>query len=215
MADFNSLKQAVGELDEEKVLKEIEKFIAQSPSTDEAQNIVGACQEGMNIVGELFEKGEYFIGDLIFAGELLTKVTDMLTPLLGDKSTERIGKIVLGTVEGDVHDIGKNIFKSMAEVNGFEVFDLGVDQPPAAFVEKVKEVGADIVGMSGLLGFSLDAMERTIRALQEAGLRDSLKVILGGQAVTPEFAEKCGADAATVNAQEGVKFCLGWVRKNG
>jgi len=215
MADFNSLKQAVGELNEEKVLKEVEKFIAQSPSVDEAQSIVGACQEGMNIVGELFEKGEYFIGDLIFAGELLSKVTEMLKPIMGDRSTERIGKIVLGTVEGDVHDIGKSIFKSMAEVNGFEVFDLGVDQPPAAFVDKVKEVGANIVGMSGLLGFSLDAMERTIRALQEAGLRDSLKIILGGQAVTPEFAKKSGADAATVNAQEGVKFCLGWVRKNG
>lgn len=215
MDDLNSLIQAVGELNEEKVLKKIEEFIARNPSADEAQSIVGACQEGMNIVGELFEKGEYFIGDLIFAGELLTKITEMLKPLLGDRSAEKIGKIVLGTVEGDVHDIGKNIFKSMAEVNGFEVFDLGVDLPPAAFVDKVKKTGAEIVGMSGLLGFSLDAMERTIKALQEAGLRDSLKIILGGQAVTPEFAKKSGADAATTNAQEGVKFCLGWVRKNG
>ena len=114
MLDFEALTKAVGELDEEEVLKQLEAFVAASPSEEEAQKAVTACQNGMAIVGDLFEKGEYFVGDLIFAGELLTNAINTLKPVIGGKKAATIGKIVLGTVAGDLHDIGKNIFKSMA-----------------------------------------------------------------------------------------------------
>jgi len=160
----------------------------------------------------LFEKEEYFVGDLIFAGELLTNAIEILKPVLGSASSKKIGKIVLGTVAGDLHDIGKNIFKSMAEAAGFEVFDLGIDQPPANFVNKVREVKPEIVGMSGVLTLALEAMKDTVDALKEAGLRDSIKIIIGGNPVTKEACEQIGADAFTTNAAEGVKICQGWVK---
>ncbi|NLM45589.1 MAG: cobalamin-binding protein [Firmicutes bacterium] len=212
MFNAEQLKQAVGELDEEKVLAMLREFVATNPSQEEAQQAVAACQSGMAIVGDLFEKEEYFVGDLIFAGELLTNAIEILKPVLGSASSKKIGKIVLGTVAGDLHDIGKNIFKSMAEAAGFEVFDLGIDQPPANFVNKVREVKPEIVGMSGVLTLALEAMKDTVDALKEAGLRDSIKIIIGGNPVTKEACEQIGADAFTTNAAEGVKICQGWVK---
>lgn len=212
MLDFEALTKAVGELDEEEVLKQLEAFIAASPSEEEAQKAVTACQNGMAIVGDLFEKGEYFVGDLIFAGELLTNAINTLKPVIGGKKAATIGKIVLGTVAGDLHDIGKNIFKSMAEAAGFEVYDLGIDQPPENFVEKVKEVKPEIVGMSGVLTLALESMKQTVDALKEAGVRDEVKVIIGGNPVTKEACEQIGADAFTTNAAEGVKICQSWVQ---
>jgi methylmalonyl-CoA mutase cobalamin-binding domain/chain len=212
MLDFEALTKAVGELDEEEVLKQLEAFVAASPSEEEAQKAVTACQNGMAIVGDLFEKGEYFVGDLIFAGELLTNAINTLKPVIGGKKAATIGKIVLGTVAGDLHDIGKNIFKSMAEAAGFEVYDLGIDQPPENFVEKVKEVKPEIVGMSGVLTLALESMKQTVDALKEAGVRDEVKVIIGGNPVTKEACEQIGADAFTTNAAEGVKICQSWVQ---
>ena len=212
MLDFNALKEAVAELDEEKVLELLNQFVAANPTPEEAQKAVAACQSGMGIVGELFEQGEYFVGDLIFAGELLTNAVEILKPYLGGATSEKIGTIVLGTVAGDLHDIGKNIFKSMAEAAGFEVHDLGIDQPPENFVEKVKEVKPEIVGMSGVLTLALESMKLTVDALRDAGLRDSIKVIIGGNPVTKEACEQIGADAFTTNAAEGVKICQGWVK---
>src|SRR5690606_7157804 len=121
-------------------------------------------------------------------------------PVLGGSDTRKIGKIVLGTVEGDLHDIGKNIFRNMAEAAGFDVYDLGIDQKPSAFVEKVKEVHPQIVGMSGVLTLALDSMEKTVQALAEAGLRDAVKVIIGGNPVTESACKKIGADAFTTSA---------------
>ncbi|HHX74918.1 MAG TPA: cobalamin-binding protein [Firmicutes bacterium] len=211
MLDLKALTAAVGELDEEKVLADLKAFVAGNPSEEEAQQAVAACQAGMAIVGDLFEQGEYFVGDLIFAGELLTNAIDILKPILGGASSSTVGTIVLGTVAGDLHDIGKNIFKSMAEAAGFVVHDLGIDQPAANFVAKVKEVKPDIVGMSGVLTLALEAMKDTVDALKEAGVRDSVKVIIGGNPVTKEACEQIGADAFTTNAAEGVKICQSWV----
>ncbi|HHX74215.1 MAG TPA: cobalamin-binding protein [Firmicutes bacterium] len=212
MFDAEQLRQAVGNLEEDKVMEILQAFVATNPSEDEAQQAVAACQSGMAIVGDLFEQGEYFVGDLIFAGELLTNAIEILKPVLGSASTTKIGKIVLGTVAGDLHDIGKNIFRSMAEAAGFEVFDLGIDQPAANFVNKVKEVQPEIVGMSGVLTLALEAMKDTVDALKEAGVRDSIKIIIGGNPVTKEACEQIGADAFTTNAAEGVKICQGWVK---
>jgi len=161
----------------------------------------------MALVGDRFESGEYFVGDLIFAGELLTESIDLLKPVLGNAQTKKIGKIVLATVRGDLHDIGKNIFKTMAEAAGFEVIDLGIDQPEEMFVQKVREENPDIVGMSGILTLSLKSMKDTVEALKTAGLRDSVKIIIGGNPVTKESCEDIGADAFTTNAAAGVKMC--------
>lgn len=212
MFDTEQLRQAVGNLEEDKVISLLQDFVAGKPSEDEAQKAVAACQGGMAIVGDLFEQGEYFVGDLIFAGELLSNAIELLKPVLGSESAATIGAIVLGTVSGDLHDIGKNIFKSMSEAAGFDVYDLGIDQPAAAFVEKVKEVNPVIVGMSGVLTLALEAMKETVDALQEAGIRDSVKVIIGGNPVTKEACEQIGADAFTTNAAEGVKICQRWVK---
>ncbi|MFZ7121430.1 MAG: cobalamin B12-binding domain-containing protein [Eubacteriaceae bacterium] len=208
--DSQVLTQAVGELEEEEVLKMLKDFISSKPTEEEAQKVVNACQAGMAVVGDLFEKGEYFVGDLIFAGELLTEAINALKPVIGSGSTSKVGSIVLGTVHGDLHDIGKNIYKSMCEAAGFEVYDIGIDQPVSAFVEKVKEVKPDVVGMSGVLTLALEAMKDTVEGLKEAGLRDSVKVIIGGNPVTKEACEHIGADAFTTNAAEGVKICQKW-----
>ena len=210
MLDLKALAEAVGELDEDKVMSMLEAFVAENPS-EEAQKAVAACQEGMNIVGDLFEQEEYFVGDLIFAGELLTNAINTLKPLLGGAATGDAGVLVLGTVAGDLHDIGKNIFKNMMEAAGFVVHDLGIDQPASAFVEKIKEVKPDIVGMSGVLTLALESMKETVDALKEAGLRDSVKVIIGGNPVTKEACEQIGADAFTTSAAEGVRIAQGWV----
>jgi methanogenic corrinoid protein MtbC1 len=211
MADLQKLKQATGDLDEELVIELLEKFIAENPTQEQAQEVVAACQQGMEIVGDNFEKGEYFVGDLIFAGELLTTSIDMLKPLLGDARSESRGLIVLGTVEGDVHDIGKNIFGSMAEAAGFTVVDIGIDQPPETFVNAVREHNPKIVGFSGVLTLAIDAMKRTIADLKAAGLLDGVKVIIGGNAVNQEACEYAGADAWSKNAAEAVKICGEWV----
>ncbi|NTW70980.1 MAG: cobalamin-binding protein [Eubacteriaceae bacterium] len=212
MVDLKAITTAVGELEEEKVLEMLNGFIASNPTEEEAQLVVGACQEGMAMVGELFEKGDYFVGDLIFAGELLTEAIEVLKPAIGSGSTAKVGSIVLGTVHGDLHDIGKNIFRSMSEAAGFEVYDIGIDQPVQAFIDKVKEVKPNIVGMSGVLTLALEAMKDTVDGLKEAGLRDSVKIVIGGNPVTKEACEHIGADAFTTNAAEGVKIAQNWVK---
>lgn len=211
MIDLNSLRQAVADLNEEEVKKAIEQFVAGNPTPEEAQQVVTACQQGMSTVGDLFESGEYFVSDLLFAGDLLTEAMELLKPVMGNAGSAKRGKIVLGTVKGDLHDIGKNIFKNMAEAAGFEVFDLGIDQKPEAFVAKVREVQPQIVGMSALLTSALESMKDTVTALTEAGLRDDVKIIIGGNPVTEEACHHIGADAYTTSAAEGVKICRIWI----
>lgn len=212
MVDLQALTKAVGDLDEVKVLALLNDFVASNPSGDDAQEAISACQHGMSIVGDLFEKNEYFVGDLIFAGELLTSAINILKPYIITSDSSNIGSIVIGTVKGDLHDIGKNIFKNMAEAAGFVVYDLGINQSPSAFVEKIKEVHPNIIGLSGILTLSLDSMQKTVELFEKEGLRDNVKIIIGGNPVTEQACEQIGADAFTTNAAEGVKICQGWVR---
>jgi len=209
--DLRALTEAVSELEEEKVLEMVDGFIAENPSDEETQKVIAACQDGMTIVGQNFEKGDYFIGDLIYAAEIMSRAFEKLKAVISNENVENIGVILLGTVQGDLHDIGKNIFKSMAEAVGFKVVDIGIDQAPSAFVEKVKEIKPDIVGMSGVLTLALDSMKATVDALKEAGLRDSVKVIIGGNCVTKEACERIGADAWTNSAGEGILITKKWV----
>ena len=203
-----NLAELLGDLDEEAVLEAIDEVVA---ANGDGLAAVAELQKGMDKVGELFENGEYFVGDLIFAGEILTEAIGKLKPILSAGTGDKMGSIVLGTVHGDLHDIGKNIFKTMVEIAGFEVYDLGIDQSPEAFVEKIKEVKPIIVGMSGVLTLALDSMKDTVDAIKAAGLRDNVKIIIGGNPVTKEACEQIGADAFTTNAAEGVKICKAWV----
>lgn len=213
MADLKQLTELLADLDEDGVNDFVDEMIAGGAKEEDGYAAVAACQEGMGKVGDMFEAGEYFVGDLIFAGEILTGAIEKLKPLLSNGTSESIGKIVIGTVHGDLHDIGKNIFKNMVEIGGFEVVDLGIDVAPEAFVEKVKEIKPEVVGMSGVLTLALDSMKDTVEALKAAGLRDDVKVIIGGNPVTAEACKNIGADAFTTNASEGVRICSGWVGK--
>jgi methanogenic corrinoid protein MtbC1 len=211
MIDAAKLKEIVGELDEEEVNKVLDEFIVSNPDQERTRQVVEACQRGMEIVGVRFEEGEYFVGDLIFAGELLTSSIEKLKPFLGSLGSAGRGTIVLGTVEGDIHDIGKNIFKGMAEAAGFKVVDIGIDQKPEAFINAVRENSPGIVGLSGVLTLSIESMKRTIDALRDAGLRDALKITIGGNAVNEDARKYVGADAWSKNAAEAVKVCGAWV----
>ena len=207
--DFKKLTQMLGELEEGEVMELLENFVVTNPSEEEALAAVAACQAGMAIVGEQFELGDYFVGDLIFAGELLTEAIGALKPVLGSEKQGASGKILLGTVHGDLHDIGKNIFRSMSEAAGFEVIDLGIDVAADEFVVKAKEINPDIIGMSGVLTLALDSMKETTEALKEAGILS--KIIIGGNPVSKEAGEFVGSDAFTTNAAEGVKICQSWI----
>jgi methanogenic corrinoid protein MtbC1 len=209
--DYKLLTQAVGDLDEDKVFEMLKNFVNSNPEEEEAQKVVNACQDGMATVGDLFDSGEYFVGDLIFAGELLNNAIDVLKPVIGSESSNKLGTIVLGTVQGDLHDIGKNIFKSMAEAAGFEVYDIGIDQSAAAFIDKIKEVNPQIVGMSGVLTLAIDSMKNIVNEIEKENLKDKVKIIIGGNPVTKEACEHVRADAFTTNAAEGVKICKEWV----
>ncbi|MBC3899971.1 cobalamin-binding protein [Acetobacterium malicum] len=209
MLDLKELTQAVGDLEEELVMDLLNEFVKANPTEPEAQEAIAACQAGMAIVGELFEKGDYFVGDLIFAGELLTESINVLKPVLGSGGTAVAGTIVIGTVHGDLHDIGKNIFKSMSEAAGFEVVDLGIDVAPELFVQTAKENQGCVIGMSGVLTLAIDAMKETVEMVKAAGI--DAKIIIGGNPVTKEACEYVGADQYTTNAAEGVKICQEWV----
>ncbi len=204
----HKLLNAVADLNEDEVLKKVK---ALKDKKVPALEIIESLQEGMAIVGDLYEKGEYFVGDLLFAGDLLTNAINIIMPVLGGANTQKIGTIVLGTVQGDVHDIGKNIFRSMAEAAGFEVVDLGIDISTSTFVDKVKSMKPQIIGMSGVLTLALESMKNTVNTLKKAGLRDNVKIIIGGNLISENARRMVGADAFTTNAAEGLKICKGWV----
>lgn len=166
-------------------------------------------------VGEKYEKGEYFVADLVMAGEILKAISELVRPKLKEsgRSREPLGKLVIGTVEGDIHDIGKNIVIALAEAAGFDVIDLGVDVPPQRFVEAVKEHNPDIVGMSGLLTLAIESMKRAVDQLKSAGLRDKVKVIIGGGRVDQHACEYVGADAWSNDAATGIKVMVNWMRE--
>lgn len=175
--------------------------------------IESGLRKGLNIVGKKYETNEYFLSELLFAATLMNDALEMLGPHLKLETVEKAGTIVLGTVRGDIHDIGKNIFKMLAQVAGFEVHDLGVDVEPEAFIQKLKEVNAEILGLSALLSTTRWEMKTIIDQLDQAGIRGKVKVLLGGNAVTKDFAREIGADEAALNAVEGVEICKKWVEK--
>ncbi|MFX1363621.1 MAG: B12-binding domain-containing protein [Promethearchaeota archaeon] len=163
-------------------------------------------------VGEKFESKEFFLPDLIMSGEILRQITEILEPKLkADIKTQSLGKIVLGTVFGDIHDIGKDIVKFMLESNGFEVHDLGVNVPKEKFVEKIKELDAKIVGLSGFLTLAYDAMKETIEEIKNAGLREKTKIMIGGGQINEDVKKYVGADSFGKDAIEAVALAKEWI----
>jgi corrinoid protein of di/trimethylamine methyltransferase len=169
--------------------------------------------KGMEDVGKKYENKEYFLAELLIAGEVMARVLKVLEPYLKMKKAEATGKIVIGTVEGDLHDLGKSIVITLLKSAGFEVYDLGIDVPAEKFAEKVKETKADILAVSALLTTSMMEMKNVIDALKKAGVRESVKVIIGGHPVSEEFAKEIGADAYGKNAFIGSEICKKWVQK--
>jgi methanogenic corrinoid protein MtbC1 len=173
--------------------------------------ILEDCRKAMAIVGRRFENEEYFIPELILAGETLRAISDLVKPRLsGADGAAKNGKIVLGTVAGDIHDIGKDIVSFMLDVSGFEVFDLGVDVPPETFVTTVRDVHPEVVALSGFLTLSFDSMKETIDALEAAGLRDSVKIMIGGGTVDENVRAYAGADAYGDTAADAVRLAKNW-----
>jgi len=174
--------------------------------------ILDDARRAMETVGKRFENSEYFIPDLVYSGEILKEITDLVKPKL-TKAAEikRVGKVIIGTVSGDIHDIGKNIVTFMLDVNGFEVYDLGVDVPPQQFVDKVKETDSSVVGLSGFLTLAFDSMKETVEAIGAAGLRDKVKVMIGGGQMNEDIRKYTGADAYGANAMAGVSLAKKWI----
>jgi methanogenic corrinoid protein MtbC1 len=171
--------------------------------------VLDACKAAMDIIGKRFEAGESFIPELMMAGEMLTQITAVLKPRMTEEASEaKLGKVVIGTVEGDIHDIAKDIVAFMLDLNGFEVTDLGVDVPAAKFVEAAKETGATIVGLSGFLTLAFDPMKDTVAALKSAGL--DIKVMVGGGQIDEQVREYTSADAYGRDAMAAVALAKEW-----
>jgi 5-methyltetrahydrofolate--homocysteine methyltransferase len=175
-------------------------------------DVLGACKDAMDVIGNRFEKGEAFIPELMLAGEMMTAITDILKPRMAEEATaEKLGKIVMGTVQGDIHDIAKDIVCFMLDLNGFEVTDLGVDVPPAKFVEAAKETGATIVGLSGFLTLAYDPMKETVAAFKESGL--DVKIMIGGGQIDENIRQYTGADAYGKDAMAAIALAKKWTKE--
>ena len=205
----SGLKQAVIELREDDALRITDEEL--KAGTDPLE-IVTACREAMDVIGQRFADGEAFIPELIMAGEIMTGITAKVKPYLkADATGEKLGTVVMCTVQGDIHDIGKDIVVTMLDIAGFEVVDLGVDVPVDKVVETVRERKAQVLGLSGLLTVAFDSMKATVAALDAAGLRGQVKVMLGGAPVTDAVVEFAGADAWGKDAVAAVELAKSWV----
>lgn len=206
--DFKELENAMADLDEDAVLDMMKEVM--DNNGEGVQEAMDACQKGMSRVGTLFEEGEYFVGDLIYAGEIMVEAMDILKPALAGEGSKKVGKMILCTVKDDLHDIGKNIVKAMLEAAGFEVLDLGIDVSPEKIVETAKNENIKIIGLSGVLTLALDSMKDTVNAFKEAGMRDDVKIIIGGNPVSEDSCKAIGADEWSFSPQKTVKVCTEW-----
>lgn len=169
-------------------------------------------KQAMDVIGDKFEKGEAFIPELIMAGEMMRAISDIVKPRLADGAgREKLGKIVIGTVEGDIHDIAKDIVSFMLDINGFEVTDLGVDTSTEKFLDAVKEKGADIVGLSGFLTLSFDPMKKTVAALRDSN--PNVKIMIGGGQIDEQIREYTGADAYGKDAMAAIALANEWIKE--
>lgn len=205
----NDLMNTIADLKEKEALGIVQNRLN---AGEDPLRILDDTRRGVEIVGKRFSDQEYFIPDLVYSGEILKKITDMVKPKLTKTAeVKRLGKVIVGTVAGDIHDIGKDIVVFMLDVNGFEVFDLGIDVPVAKFVDAIKETGSKVVGMSGFLTLAFQSMKDTVTAIEKAGLRNQVKIMIGGGQMDDLVRSFTGADAYGKDAMDAVKLAKGWI----
>jgi 5-methyltetrahydrofolate--homocysteine methyltransferase len=211
----SALVAAIADLEEDKAMGMVRAYLAEGMPP---QQILDLAQAAMQQVGLRFEKGEYFLPALVLAGEMLTEIAGLVKPLLAQAATSQGTSskptVLIGTVEGDLHDIGKNIVTFMLDVNGFNVVDLGINVPIATFVEEVRKHNPVVIGLSGFLTLAFDAMRDTVKAIESAGLRQGRKIMIGGGQIDETVRVYCGADAFGRNAMAAVTLCKGWIGKS-
>jgi trimethylamine corrinoid protein len=205
----DNLVEAIADLKEEEALRIAKRKL---DAGEDPAGILEAARKAMELVGARFASCEYFIPDLVYSGEILKEISELVKPRLGGQARlGRLGKCVIGTVAGDIHDIGKDIVAFMLDANGFEVVDLGVDVPANRFVEKIQEVNPQVVGLSGFLTLAFDSMKETVEAIAKAGLRDRVKIMVGGGQVDDQVRKYAGADAYRPDAVGAVLLAKEWV----
>ncbi len=181
---------------------------------EDPMKILDDARAAMETVGMRFEACEYFIPDLMMAGEILRQISEIVKPLVtAGGGGKKLGKVIIGTVAGDIHDIGKDIVTFMLDVSGFEVLDLGIDVPVEVFVEKAKAFQPQVIGLSGFLTLAFDSMKQTVDALEKAGLRDKVKIMIGGGQIDEEVRKHAKADAYGKDAMAAVTLCKQWIGK--
>ena len=216
MDDLNEeekqLIEWLADMDEERAVARAKKMLLEEGANP--MRVLDICRAAMDIVGKRFEDGEYFLPELVLAGEMLDNIGAVAKPLItqGDGGgAAKLGKVLIGTVHGDLHDIGKNIVTFMLDINGFEVRDIGVDVPVDTFIAEINAFQPDIVGLSGFLTLAFDSMKETIAAFGNAGIRDKFKVMIGGGQIDETVRAYTGADAVGVNAVEAVSLSKTWM----
>ncbi len=204
---MSEITEALKELEEEKVLQLVKEKL---DAKEDPIKILEACRMGMTKIGK--GSGDtIFLTDLIMAGEIFNEVMELLMPKLVGSSKKSLGKIIIGTVEGDIHNIGKDIAINFLKAEGFDIIDLGVDVPAQKFVDAIKEHNPPVVGLSGLLTLSIEPMKKSIEAITAAKLRGGLKIIIGGERTDEEVCKYVGADAWVNDVIEGVNIIKNWV----
>jgi len=199
----------LSDLKEPEALAFVEKALGEGV---DPLDLLGQAREAMKIVGQRFASSEYFIPDLVFSGVILKRIVEMLEPhIKKGQEAERLGKVIIGTVAGDIHDIGKDLVVFMLDVNGFEVLDLGIDVPIQKFVDTIKETGATVVGLSGFLTLSFQSMKDTVDTIEKAGLRNTVKIMIGGGQIDEQVRGFTGADAYGKDAMAAVQLAKGWI----
>jgi methanogenic corrinoid protein MtbC1 len=206
---YERLVEAIVKMDEDEAMTAARELLDKG---DDPLKILEQCRKAVEIVGAQFEKGECFLPELMMAGHMLGEISNLVRPVLSKGlEIKRIGKVLMGTVEGDVHDIGKNIVTFLLDANGFEVMDIGIDVPPEKFVEAIKSFSPQVVGLSGLLTIAYDSMKKTVEAVKAAGLRDKVKIMIGGGQMSDKVKEYAGADAYAKDAMAGVVLAKQWI----
>ncbi len=202
----------IAELKEQEALDTVKKKLA---AGDDPMKILADAREGMGVVGQRFGSGQYFIPDLIYSGEILRGIAQLVEPYIKSSKadTKKLGKVIIATVAGDIHDIGKDLVVFMLDISGFEVYDLGIDVPVKNIVDKIKETGAPVVGLSGFLTLAFDAMKETIDAIKKEGLRDKVKIMIGGGQIDDTVQNYVGADAWGKDAMAAVTLSRQWLVK--
>lgn len=202
-----SLTELIGNLEEKATIEAVQQQLRDGK---EPLSILKECQAGMVTVGDKFQNGEYFISDLMMSGDIFKRISEILAPEMKGKAGPPAGKVIVGTVAGDIHDIGKDLVVGMLRSANFEVTDLGVDVPADRFIDAVKETGATVVGLSCLLTTAFDAMKTTVEAFEGSGLRSKVKIMVGGGPVDKKACSYAGADAWGTDANAAVSLCKEW-----